>query len=52
MGQQVVSLHAQTESRRAELTEELGAVADRIPPLQGGAQQVRRAADQVGITWP
>jgi len=52
MGQQVLKLRSATVSHREDLVEQLSAVADRIPPLQGGAEQVRRAADQVGIAWP
>jgi hypothetical protein len=52
MGQEVLTLQSATESERDGLVERLTAVADRIPPLQGGAEQVKRAADQVGIAWP
>jgi ABC-type transporter Mla subunit MlaD len=52
MGRQVVALESETEAARARLTEELTAVADRTPPLQGGVQQVKQAAEQVGIAWP
>lgn len=52
MGRQVLELQADTEARREDLDEQLKAVAERIPPLQGGAQQVKQAADQVGIAWP
>lgn len=52
MGQEVLKLQSAAESGREELADRLTAVADRIPPLQSGAEQVRRAADQVGISWP
>lgn len=52
MGQEVLKLQSAAESEREELADRLTALADRIPPLQNGAEQVRRAADQVGIAWP
>jgi hypothetical protein len=52
MGQEVLKLQSATESGREDLVEQLTAVAERIPPLQSGSEQVRRAADQVGIAWP
>jgi hypothetical protein len=52
MGQQVGQLQSETGSARERLADEISAVADRIPPLQGGVQQVKQAAEQVGIAWP
>ena len=52
MGRQVVALESETEAARDRLSDELTSVADRIPPLQGGVQQVKQAAEQVGIAWP
>jgi DNA repair protein SbcC/Rad50 len=50
--QQVLGLQAEARARRENIEQEIAAVADQIAPLRGGAQQVRRAADEVGITWP
>ena len=52
MGQQVSHLRAEAEAGREQLSDQLTAVADRIAPLQGGVQQVKQAAEQVGIAWP
>lgn len=52
MGQEALKLQSATESGREELVEQLGTVAERIPPLQGGAEQVKQAAERVGISWP
>lgn len=52
MGQEVLKLQSATESGREDLVERLAAVAERIPPLQDGAEQVKQAAERVGISWP
>lgn len=52
MGQQVLALQSEAERERGELADQLTDVAERIPRLQDGAGNVKRAADQVGIAWP
>jgi hypothetical protein len=52
MGQDVLGLQTETRSRREDLEEEIAALGDRIPSLQGGVGQVKAAAEQVGIVWP
>ena len=42
----------ETQSRREELARQLDEVEERIGPLQQGTQQVRGAADRLGIDWP
>jgi hypothetical protein len=50
-GQQVVQLEAETQSRREELADQVAEVESRIGPLQGGVQEVKVAADRLGIDW-
>jgi chromosome segregation ATPase len=52
MGQHVLKLHADCSARRENLEQQFAAVADRIPPLQSGVEQVKGAAAEVGIAWP
>jgi len=52
VGQQVVELASETGSHREELARQLDEIEGRIGPLQDGAQQVRGAADRLGIAWP
>lgn len=52
VGQQVVQLEAETQSRREELAGQIAEVESRIGPLQQGTQQVKGAADRLGIDWP
>jgi uncharacterized phage infection (PIP) family protein YhgE len=51
-GQRVQKLHADCTARREDLEQQFAAVADRIPPLQSGVEQVKGAAAEVGIAWP
>ena len=51
VGQQVVALEAETQSRREELARQIDEVEERIGPLQQGTQQVKGAADRLGIDW-
>jgi ABC-type transporter Mla subunit MlaD len=52
MSQQVMLLTSETQSRREGLEHEVGLVADRIPPLHGGVDEVKRAAQTIGVEWP
>ena len=52
LGQQVTQLHEETELRRADLAQQMTAVGERIPVLQGGVEQVKEAAKRLGIPWP
>jgi ABC-type transporter Mla subunit MlaD len=52
MGQQVLKLHAECMARREDLEQQFAALADRIPPLQAGVEQVKGAAAEVGLAWP
>jgi chromosome segregation ATPase len=52
VGQQVVQLEAETQSRREDLAAQIAEVESRIGPLQQGTQQVKGAADRLGIDWP
>jgi uncharacterized phage infection (PIP) family protein YhgE len=52
MDQQVQKLHADCRARREDLEQQFAAVADRIPPLHCGVEQVKGAAAEVGIAWP
>jgi chromosome segregation ATPase len=51
VGREVVELESETEPRREELARLASEVEERIGPLQLGAQQVRGAADRLGIEW-
>jgi len=51
-GHKVMQLQTDTESRRTALEETLHEVAARVPPLQGGADQVKQTARTLGIAWP
>jgi hypothetical protein len=51
-GQKVMQLKGDTESKRTELEQDLHAVAARVPPLQGGTDQVRQLAGKLGVDWP
>ncbi|HET9317709.1 MAG TPA: hypothetical protein VFQ51_19100 [Vicinamibacteria bacterium] len=51
VGQQVVQLAGETQSRREELARQLGEVEERIGPLQQGTQQVKEAANRLGVEW-
>jgi len=51
MGQQVSKLQGEVDSTTQEMVEQLTAVAERIPTLQSGVQQVKQAAEQVNIGW-
>jgi hypothetical protein len=52
MDGQAGELRSETATEREDLAGQISEIADRVPPLQGGAQQVRQAADQVGLAWP
>jgi chromosome segregation ATPase len=52
VGQHVVTLEGETQSRREELARQVDEVEERVGPLQQGAQQVRGAAERLGIDWP
>jgi hypothetical protein len=52
MGQQVLHLQAETEAGRTAFQHELGEVGERIAPLQGGVDQVKKAARTLGVAWP
>ena len=52
VGQQVTVLDGETQSRREELARQIAEVEERIGPLQQGTQQVKGAADRLGIDWP
>jgi chromosome segregation ATPase len=51
-GHKVMQLQTDTESKRTALEETLHEVAARVPPLQGGADQVKQTARTLGIAWP
>ncbi len=52
MGQQVLHLQGDTESRRESFEKELAELEERIPPLKGGVDQVQHAAKTLGVDWP
>ena len=51
-GHKVLQLESETGPLREELAREIGEVEERVPPLQGGTQQVRAAAGKLGLDWP
>lgn len=51
VGQHVVQLTADTESRREELAQQIGDVEGRIGPLQQGTHEVKVAAQRLNIEW-
>lgn len=51
LGSQVAQIDADCEAGRTELEAPLAAAGERIPPLQASVEQVKRAADQVGLAW-
>jgi hypothetical protein len=52
LGQQLTDLRVDVQGRREALDPHLAGIAERIEPLRGAVSQVKRAAEQVGITWP
>ena len=50
-GQRVLEHDSATESRREELARAIGEVEERIGPMQAGVQEVKRAAEKVGLEW-
>jgi uncharacterized protein YoxC len=52
VGENVVQLEGETQSRREELARQIDEVEERIGPLQQGTQQVKGAAERLGIDWP
>lgn len=52
VGQHVTELDGETQSRREDLARQIAEVEERIGPLQQGTQQVRGAADRLGLDWP
>lgn len=52
MGQQVLQLQVDTEAGRTALERDLDEVSERIAPLQGGVDQVKKAAHTLGVAWP
>lgn len=51
MGQEVVQLQADCQTQREDLEQQVAGVAERMPPLQGSVEQVKGAAQQVGLAW-
>lgn len=52
MGQEVVQLHEACRTQREDLEQQVAGVAERVPPLQGSVEQVKGAAERVGLAWP
>jgi cysteine sulfinate desulfinase/cysteine desulfurase-like protein len=52
LGQAAIQAEEACESARQELQQQLGELAERIPVMQTGVEQVKQAATEVGIAWP
>lgn len=51
MGEEASRLQSEVAAAVQGMVEQLTAVAERMGPLEGGVQQVKQAAQQVGIGW-
>ena len=52
LGDVVLQVQESCHTGREALQEQIVQLEERIPPLQGGVEQVKQAAAQVGVDWP